>query len=322
MIKKHEKIFDMKKFSTLFLLPNNFSFLNHKIYIKDLYARLRLIDEGTYGKVFKARRFITSKIYACKEIRTECKIRLNFSTSLREVNLLLSIRHPNIIFAKEIKFGHYLEKIFIVMEYCEYDLKSILFSCVKFSIIQIKYIMRQLFRGISVLHENGILHRDLKTSNILLNNRGIVKICDFGLSRLHDCTGFGMTRQIVTLWYRAPEVLLGEILYKSSLDVWSIGCIFGELILNEVLFPGKSEIDQLSKIFCIMGTPNSNLWINLHKLSAAQKIKFPVQPYNNLGKKFNSFIDYKGLNLLQRLLTYDPDKRITSKAARNHPFFL
>jgi cell division cycle 2-like protein len=299
---------------SFFLNKKNF---NHRKF----YQRLGMIDEGTYGRVFKARNYKDQKIYACKEIKIEYKFNEIFFSSIHEINILLFVKHPNLIFAKESFFGKSLNQIFIVSEYCEYDLKSILNSRVKFSKNQIKYIMKQILRGLKILHENKIIHRDLKTSNILLNNRGIIKICDFGLARFINLNQKILTRGVVTLWYRAPEILLGGNFYKTSIDIWSIGCIFGELISNEVLFSGKSELDQLGKIFSLLGTPTSDIWINLHFFSSTKKVKFPIQPFNNLSKKFSSQTSSKGLELLQRFLAYDPDKRITIHEAVKHSFF-
>mmetsp|Transcript_46969 Transcript_46969/g.117694 ORF Transcript_46969/g.117694 Transcript_46969/m.117694 type:complete len:322 (-) Transcript_46969:4571-5536(-) len=310
--KKSPKILKISKFYTCQFSLN---------LLENYYKRLGLIDAGTYGKVFRARKISNTKIYACKKILIEYKANEKFSTSLREINLLLSTNHPNIIFAKETRFSRSINNVFIIMEYCEYDLKSILNSSVTFSMSQIKFIMKQLIRGLKILHENWIIHRDLKTSNILLNNRGIVKICDFGLARIHNKNSKNFTQGVVTLWYRAPEILLGQVFYKTAVDVWSIGCIFGELILNDVLFPGKTELDQLSKIFSLLGTPTTEIWIGLHLLPAFKKIKFPIQPFNNLGKKFFPVLDFNGVDLLQRFFTYDPLKRITLESALKHPFF-
>lgn len=290
--------------------------------LEKCYKKLGLIDAGTYGKVFRARKIHSQNIYACKKVRLEYHFNENLSTSLREISLLLSFSHPNIILAKETRFGKSLNNAFIVMEYCEYDLKSILNSKIKFSGFQIKYIMKQIIRGMKILHENYIIHRDLKTSNILLNRKGIIKICDFGLARILPLPGSFLTQGVVTLWYRAPEILLGQDYYKTAVDVWSVGCIFAELILNEVLFPGKTELDQLSKIFSLLGTPTSEIWLGLHVFPAIQKIKFPIQPFNNLKKKFYSKIEYSGIDLLQRFLTFDPNKRINLITALKHPFFL
>mmetsp|Transcript_15426 Transcript_15426/g.39286 ORF Transcript_15426/g.39286 Transcript_15426/m.39286 type:complete len:322 (+) Transcript_15426:100-1065(+) len=310
-----------KKISELLKISKLFSYNFSLDLLENFYQRLGLIDEGTYGKVFRARKINNTRIYACKKILIEYKLNENFCPSLREINLLLSSNHPNIIFAKETRFSHSINNIFIIMEYCEYDLKSILNSNVNFSMPQIKFIMKQLIRGLKILHENWIIHRDLKTSNILLNNRGIIKICDFGLARRHGNKNNNLTQGVVTLWYRAPEILLGQIFYKTAVDVWSVGCIFGELILNDVLFPGKTELDQLSKIFSLLGTPTTEIWIGLHLLPAFKKIKFPIQPFNYLGKKFSSVLELDGIDLLQRFLTYDPVKRITLESALKHPFF-
>jgi cell division cycle 2-like protein len=290
--------------------------------LEKCYKKLGLIDAGTYGKVFRTRKIHSQNIYACKKVRLEYHFNENLSTSLREISLLLSLSHPNIILARETRFGKSLNNAFIVMEYCEYDLKSILNSKIKFSGFQIKYIMKQIIRGMKILHENFIIHRDLKTSNILLNRKGIIKICDFGLARILPLPGSFLTQGVVTLWYRAPEILLGQDYYKTAVDVWSVGCIFAELILNEVLFPGKTELDQLSKIFSLLGTPTSEIWLGLHMLPAIQKIKFPIQPFNNLKKKFYSKIEFSGIDLLQRFLTFDPNKRINLFSALKHPFFL
>lgn len=290
--------------------------------LEKCYKKLGLIDAGTYGKVFRAKKIHSKNIYACKKVRLEYHFNENLSTSLREISLLLSLSHPNIILAKEARLGRSVNNAFIIMEYCEYDLKSILNSKIKFSGFQIKYIMKQLIRGMKILHENWVIHRDLKTSNILLNKKGIVKICDFGLARTLPSPGNILTQGVVTLWYRAPEILLGQDYYKTAVDVWSVGCIFAELILNEVLFSGKTELDQLSKIFSLLGTPTSEIWLGLHMLPAIQKIKFPIQPFNNLKKKFYSKIEYAGIDLLQRFLTFDPNKRINLNSALKHPFFL
>nr|UXY87382.1 cyclin-dependent kinase-like 2 [Cryptomonas sp.] len=284
------------------------------------YQKTGLIDMGTYGKVFRAKKIKNKKIYACKEIQTIYQSNYFCISSLREISILLSINHPNIIFTKEAIFNLDFERIFIVTEYCEYDLKTILDSRIRFSQIQIKYIIRQLLSGIKILHENQIIHRDIKTSNILLNNKGIVKICDFGLARSMDLKQLYMTQGVVTLWYRAPEILMGLKNYSTPVDIWSVGCVFAELILGEVLLQGESELDQLRRIFNLLGTPTADIWINFHLLRAARTIRFPIQPFNLLAKKLKRRTCCLGLDLLNRLLTYDPLKRISAKKALLHPY--
>jgi len=285
------------------------------------YQKKSLIDIGAYGKVFKVKKIKDKKIYACKKIQNIYRFNFFSSSLLTEINFLLSIIHPNIIFIKEAVVDLSFSNIFIITEYCEYDLKSILESRVKFSSLQIKFILRQILLGTNILHENHIIHRDFKTSNILLNNKGLIKICDFGLARSHLGKKIFLTQDVVTLWYRAPEVLIGLKDYTDAIDMWSIGCIFAELVLNEVLLPGNSELDQLGRIFNLLGTPNSNIWKNFDFLCNLHKVNFPSQPFNNLSKRFRNLLTYYGIDLLNRFLTYDPSKRISAKGALKHLYF-
>lgn len=171
------------------------------------------------------------------------------------------------------------------------------------------------------------LNRDLKTSNILLNNRGELKICDFGLSRQYGSPLKPYTQLVVTLWYRAPELLLGATEYSTAIDMWSMGCIMAELLTKKPLFDGKRDIDQLSKIFKMLGTPNEDIWPGYSKLPGA-KAKFPKQPYNKLREKFPAVsftggltLSEAGFDLLNRMLTYDPETRISAEAALKHEWF-
>nr|UXY88377.1 ER-derived vesicles protein ERV14 [Cryptomonas curvata] len=316
---KREYVKTLKQ-NFLKLLFNN---KNKKIVLNGLflYQREGFIDIGTYGKVFKIKKIKNKKTYACKEIQIICRSNFFCISLLKEINFLLAVNHPNIIFIKEAIFDVSFDKIFIVTEYCEYDLKTILESRVIFSPFQIKFIVRQILLGVSILHENKIIHRDIKTSNILLNDKGIIKICDFGLSRSFEIKKKIMTQGVVTLWYRAPEVLVGLKSYTTAIDIWSIGCVFAELVLNDVLIQGKSELDQLCKIFNLLGTPNLDLWKNFSFLCEVQNIKFPIQPFNNLNKKLKHRLSHLGIDLLNRLFSYDPLKRISAKGALKHSYF-
>jgi cell division cycle 2-like protein len=300
--------------------------LNKKIFFKrkksSNFIKLGLIDTGTYGKVFKIKKINTNSLYACKEIRIESKKKKLLFNNFREINLTLSVIHPNLIFTRGTVINKTVDEMIIILEYCEYDLKSIIESKLKFNLLQIKLMLRQLLRALCILHDNNIIHRDLKTSNILLNQKGILKICDFGMARVFCPLNKNMTQGVITLWYRPPEILLGKSKYTKAVDLWSIGCIFAELIFSEVLLPGKSELDQLSKIFFLMGTPTIDIWINLHSLPTVQKIIFPIHLYSNLSKKFNFSKKSRLLDLLQRFFTYDPIKRIHVHWALNHTFFL
>ncbi|CAK7327402.1 unnamed protein product [Dovyalis caffra] len=294
----------------------------------DEFERLNKIDEGTYGVVYRARDKKTGEIVALKKVKME-KEREGFPlTSLREINILLSFHHPSIVDVKEVVVGSNLDSIFMVMEYMEHDLKGLMESMRQpFSQSEVKCLMLQLLEGTKYLHDNWVLHRDLKTSNLLLNNRGELKICDFGLARQYGSPLKPYTHLVVTLWYRAPELLLGAKQYSTAIDMWSLGCIMAELLSKEPLFNGKTEVDQLDKIFRILGTPNETIWPGFSKLPGV-KVNFVKHQYNLLRKKFpaTSFtgspvLSDSGFDLLNKLLTYDPEKRITAEDALNHDWF-
>ncbi|XP_042428474.1 cyclin-dependent kinase G-2-like isoform X1 [Zingiber officinale] len=294
----------------------------------DVFERLNKIDEGTYGVVYRAKDKKTGEIVALKKVKMEKETEGFPLTALREINVLLSFHHPSVVDVKEVVVGSSLDKIFMVMEYMEHDLKALMETMKQpFSQSEVKCLMLQLFSGVNYLHDNWVLHRDLKTSNLLLNNRGELKICDFGLARQYGSPLKPYSPLVVTLWYRAPELLLGAKEYSTAIDMWSLGCIMAELLAKEPLFNGKSEHDQLDKIFRTLGTPNEKIWPGIAKLPGA-KVNFVKQPYNKLREKFppTSFfgrptLSEAGFDLLNRLLTYDPEKRITAEAAQNHPWF-
>lgn len=172
-------------------------------------------------------------------------------TSLREINTLLKGQHPNIVTVREIVVGSNMDKIYIVMDYVEHDLKSLMETMrhkkQKFMPGEVKCLLNQLLQAVAHLHDNWILHRDLKTSNLLLSHKGILKVGDFGLAREYDSPLKAYTPIVVTLWYRAPELLLCTKEYSTPIDMWSVGCIFAELLLMNALFPGKSEVEQVNR---------------------------------------------------------------------------
>jgi cell division cycle 2-like protein len=229
---------------------------------------------------------------------------------------------------KEVVVGSTMDSIFMVMEYMEHDLKGVMETMKQpYSQSEVKCLMLQLLEGTMHLHRNWVLHRDLKTSNLLLNNRGELKICDFGLARQYGRPLKPYTPLVVTLWYRAPELLLGAKEYSTAIDMWSVGCIMAELLAKEPLFNGQNEKEQIDKIFKTVGTPNENIWPGYKNLPGS-KVVFTKQPYNRLREKFppTSFsgrptLSEAGFDLLNKLLTYDPERRISAEEALRHPWF-
>ncbi|KDN44386.1 Pkinase-domain-containing protein [Tilletiaria anomala UBC 951] len=298
-----------------------------------VYERLNHIEEGSYGVVFRAREKETGEIVALKKLKMD-KEKNGFPiTSLREIRTLMEARHPNVVQVKEIVVGDTLTQIFIVMEFVEHDLKTLLSTMrTSFIISEIKTLMHQLLSAVALLHSNWIIHRDLKTSNLLMSNRGQLKVADFGLARMYGdpLEKDGMTSLVVTLWYRAPELLLGAREYDTAIDMWSVGCIFAELLTKEPLFMAKNETEQIAKIFRLLGQPTEDSWPGFQALPLASSlsVKVGAPPFSTLRQKFAHgqargapVCSEAGLDLLQRLLTYDPRRRITAEDALRHHWF-
>ncbi|KAM6117944.1 cyclin-dependent kinase 10 isoform 1-T1 [Pterocles gutturalis] len=310
------------------------------------FEKLNRIGEGTYGIVYRARDTLTDETVALKKVRMDNEKDGMPISSLREITLLLQLRHPNIVELKEVVVGNHLESIFLVMGYCEQDLASLLENMqTPFSEAQVKCIILQVLKGLQYLHENYIIHRDLKVSNLLMTDKGCVKIADFGLARTYGMPPKPMTPKVVTLWYRAPELLLGMTTQTTSIDMWALGCILAELLAHKPLLPGTSEIHQIDLIVQLLGTPNENIWPvravpsllpplppqptpasppsrsqGFSKLPLVSQYTLRKQPYNNLKHKF-PWLSEAGLRLLNFLFMYDPKKRATAKDSLESSYF-
>merc|ERR1712002_484797 len=215
---------------------------------------------------------------------------------------------------------------YIVMDFVHHDLKELMETMRKKSQVflpgEIKCLMIQLLRAIHHLHDNWILHRDVKASNLLLSHNGVLKVGDFGLAREYGSPLRPYTPIVVTLWYRAPELLLGIKEYSTHIDVWSVGCILGELLMMEPLFPGKSEVDELNKIFKLLGTPSEKIWPGYKALPGVRSMKFVDFPVSKLRAKFpERMLSESGLTLLKKLVTYDPKRRVSCEEALRDEYF-
>lgn len=243
----------------------------------DEYQRLNFISQGTYGYVFRAKCLQTGQIYALKQVKIGPEAnKVGFPlTALRETNILLALNHPNIMKVKEMVVGSSIDKIFMVMEYSDNDLKYCLEqSKLPFSVSEVKQLMYQLLGAVAYMHQHWYIHRDLKTSNLLYSNQGKLTVCDFGMARKYGSPIAAYTKEVVTLWYRPPELLLGSQTYSTPLDVWSVGCIFAEMLLVKPLFPGEGEVDQISKIFRLLGAPSEERWPGYSQLPNVSKVSW------------------------------------------------
>eukprot|EP00842_Homolaphlyctis_polyrhiza_P005731 jgi/Hompol1/6159/HPOL_004846-RA len=248
-------------------------------------------------------------------------------SSLREITLLRRCRHDNVIKVLDVAVGSRPEDIFLVMEYCEQDMANLMDTVMArgkksvYTVAEVKCLMKQLFQGTAYLHENNIIHRDLKLSNILLTSDGIVKIADFGLARTISDPPEPLTPGVVTLWYRSPELLYGASTYTTAIDMWSLGCIFGELLLSDPLLPGRDDAGQLLLIHKLLGSPTVQIWPELASLPLYKStVKFPVVQFDSIRSQFHQFSD-NAHRLLKALLVYRPCSRMSAQNALNHAFF-
>ncbi|KAJ3165411.1 Cyclin-dependent kinase 10 [Geranomyces variabilis] len=278
----------------------------------DAYEKLNRVGEGTYGIVYRARARESGQIVALKRIRMEEENEGMPLSSLREISLLRALQHENIVKVVDVVVGSGLDNIFMVMEYCDQDMGSLMDNVIcktsGYRTTEVKCLMLQLLRGLAYLHQRYIIHRDLKLTNLLLTSGGVLKIADFGLARKFSLPPSPMTPKVVTLWYRAPELLLGEQVYTTAIDMWSVGCIFGELLQCAPLLPGKTERHQLELICRLLGTPTPRIWPGMDALPLARAAKLPKVAYSNVAQQFRSRGD-RACALLLSLLTYHPASR-------------
>ncbi|KAK5946321.1 Cyclin-dependent kinase catalytic subunit [Knufia obscura] len=303
------------------------------------YQKIEKIGEGTYGVVYKARDLQNGgRIVALKKIRLEAEDEGVPSTAIREISLLKEMNDPNIVRLFNIVHadGH---KLYLVFEFLDLDLKKYMEALpvaeggrgkalpegsqdmqrLGLGKEMVKKFMAQLVEGIRYCHSHRILHRDLKPQNLLIDRDGNLKLADFGLARAFGVPLRTYTHEVVTLWYRAPEILLGGRQYSTGVDMWSVGAIFAEMCTRKPLFPGDSEIDEIFKIFKLLGTPDENTWPGVTSFPDF-KATFPKWRRETTSKLAPT-LDDAGLDLLDQLLEYDPSRRLSAKQACLHDYF-
>lgn len=285
------------------------------------YEKLEKIGEGTYGTVFKAKHKETHEIVALKRVRLDEDEEGIPSSALREICILKELKHKNIVRLHDVM--HSERRLTLVFEYCDQDLKKYFDSCQgEVDPAVVKSFMFQLLRGLAFCHSCNVLHRDLKPQNLLINKDGELKLADFGLARAFGIPVRCYSAEVVTLWYRPPDVLMGAKLYSTSIDMWSAGCIFAEIANGgRPLFPGGDVDDQLRRIFKVLGPPNEDTWPNASKLPDYKDFSYLQSGGAVSLAVVVPKLSVAGRDLLQKLLVLNPAQRISAEDAMRHHFF-
>ncbi|KAJ3747956.1 kinase-like domain-containing protein [Lentinula detonsa] len=310
--------------------------------VKSDYEVTTKLGEGTFGEVHKAMQNATNKVVALKRILMHNEKEGMPVTALREIKILKALRHDCIIEILDMFVVHSNDSepmsVYMVFPYMDHDLAGLLENeRVKLQPSQIKLYMKQLLEGTEYMHRNNILHRDMKAANLLISNSGSLRIADFGLARAFDSQEYkgvpyttldGRERRerkytncVVTRWYRPPELLLGARNYGGEVDIWGIGCVFGEMFHRRPILPGNSDIDQLDRIWALCGTPNQHTWPNYDQLPGCDGMKRFTSTISRKIKQTYETIGPETVDLLDQLLICNPQKRITASQALEHDYF-
>nr|AAC60520.1 p34cdc2 kinase [Caenorhabditis elegans] len=297
------------------------------VYTLNDFTKLEKIGEGTYGVVYKGKNRRTNAMVAMKKIRLESEDEGVPSTAVREISLLKELQHPNVVGLEAVIMQE--NRLFLIFEFLSFDLKRYMDQLGKDEYLPLETLKSytfQILQAMCFCHQRRVIHRDLKPQNLLVDNNGAIKLADFGLARAIGIPIPVYTHEVVTLWYRAPEILMGAQRYSMGVDMWSIGCIFAEMATKKPLFQGDSEIDELFRIFRVLGTPTELEWNGVESLPD-YKATFPKWRENFLRDKFydkktgKHLLDDTAFSLLEGLLIYDPSLRLNAKKALVHPYF-
>mmetsp|Transcript_17294 Transcript_17294/g.30879 ORF Transcript_17294/g.30879 Transcript_17294/m.30879 type:complete len:338 (-) Transcript_17294:290-1303(-) len=286
----------------------------------DKYEKLAVVGQGTFGSVFKARIKETGEIVAIKKIKTTKKDGKEMGldvTALREIKLLKELKSPCIVDLKDV----FLDKrsIHLVLEFLEHDLEQVIKDpTLRLDEADVKGFMQAFLTSLATCHQHWVLHRDIKPNNLLITPEGHLKLADFGLSRIYGTPTREYTNAVFAHWYRAPELLFGARFYGAGVDMWGAGCVFAELLLRRPWMPGSGDIDQLGKIFQMLGTPTEQQWPGMTELPGY--VEFHKTRAPPLRTTFKDASD-EALELLAQMVQFDPMSRISAKDALNHRFF-
>uniref|UniRef100_A0A6Q2XQU3 cyclin-dependent kinase n=1 Tax=Esox lucius TaxID=8010 RepID=A0A6Q2XQU3_ESOLU len=302
--------------------------LNSPLFDKPLSRRLRRVSlvrslycdqlMGTYATVYKGRSKLTDNLVALKEIRLEHEEGAP-CTAIREVSLLKDLKHANIVTLHDII--HTQKSLTLVFEYLDKDLKQYLDDCGNcIHMHNVKLFLFQLLRGLNYCHCRKVLHRDLKPQNLLINDRGELKLADFGLARAKSIPTKTYSNEVVTLWYRPPDILLGCTDYSTQIDMWGVGCIFYEMSTGRPLFPGSTVEEELHFIFKLLGTPNESTWPGITSNEEFISYNYPRYRADCL-QNHTPRLDNEGVELLSKLLQFEGRKRISAEEAMKCPYF-
>lgn len=286
------------------------------------YLSLEKLGEGTYATVYKGISRINGHLVALKVIRMRTEEGVPF-TAIREASLLKGLKHANVVLLHDII--HTAESLTLVFEYVQTDLAQYMTQHPGgLHSYNVRIFLFQLLRGLSYIHSRRILHRDLKPQNLLISYLGELKLADFGLARAKSVPSQTFSSEVVTLWYRPPDVLLGSTDYSTALDMWGAGCIFIEMLQGAPAFPGVADVfEQLQKIWNVLGVPSEETWPGVSELPNYKPEWFlPCQPqlFRNVWKRLSQ-LPYKTEDLVQLMLRPIPRDRLSAQDALQHPYF-
>lgn len=296
---------------TTFIVDNNYEYI-------------KKIGHGAYGVVVSATDRLTGRKVAIKKISNAFEDLIDAKRIVREIRLLKFFDHENIIGLLDLlvppsRTGY--NDIYIVTDLMETDLHRVIYSRQDLSDDHMQYFAYQILRGIHQMHLSNVIHRDIKPSNLLLNKNCELKICDLGLARGYDIESDNLTEYVVTRWYRAPEVILNSSMYTEKIDVWSIGCVFAELMGRAPLFPGEDYLDQVKRVIGVLGTPSPEDMEFIGNPSAVRFINKLPRRDKAKWSSIYSKASPQALDLLDKMLVFNPEKRWNVIQCLRHPYF-